>query len=532
MKPALVLLLLLFSVVPSVERTALAQLVAFPGADGAGRNALGGRGGDVYHVAHLGNSGAGSLRFGIESASGPRTIVFDVGGQINLNSELLVNNKSRITIAGQTAPGDGISLAGNRFHVKSSNNIVVRYLRVRVGGPEGTNLDAVWIEDSDDVMVDHVSASWATDETISTTHTSNRVTVQWSIIAEPLGGTGGHAYGSLINGGDYTYHHNLYMQSRSRNPRGQNTGGDSTRIDWVNNVLYNPFDRFGYGDDDISMNFVGNYAIAGPDTKESTEHLYVAGNTATKFYQRGNLMDLNRNGVLDGQDYDWDAIRDEHAQFTTRFDLPMVTTQTAADAFASVLVGAGASLVRDAADLRVVHDVLNQQGSIIPGGQDENWVGGFPPLNGGARPLDSDQDGMPDDYEDMFGLDDTDASDRNTIDPNGYTALENYLAFRAAGTSRSSILPGDYNGNGVFDAADYTVWRDQVGSSTSLANEVRSLGTVDAGDYGVWQTNFGATMLGSSSGAVRNAAVPGPAAWAIGVVGVLSLAWARRRRTS
>ncbi len=419
----------------AVVRDGNAQLVAFPGAEGAGQYAEGGRGGDVYHVTSLLDTNtAGTLRYGITSATGPRTIVFDTGGQINLNSELAVN-KSNITIAGQTAPGDGITLAGSRLRIDNASDVVVRYLRVRVGGPAGTDLDATWVSYSEDVMIDHISGSWATDETISTTHESDNVTVQWSIVGEPLGGTSGHAYGTLINGGDFTYHHNLYTQSRSRNPRIQNTGGDSTRVDFVNNVLYNPFDRFGYGDDDVSMNYVGNYAIAGSDTKESTEHLYVAGNYATKIYQSSNLMDLDRDSTFDGVDYGWAAFRDEYTPYYTRFNLPEVTTESATDALTSVLAGAGASLVRDAVDLRLVDDVMNHSGQIIPGGQDENYVGGYPTLAGGLALPDTDQDGMPDVYEDsIWYLSPTNAADRNLdMNGNGYTDLEDYLNLLAAG---------------------------------------------------------------------------------------------------
>lgn len=425
---------------------AVAQLPAFPGAEGAGMFAEGGRGGDVFVVNTLldqsgddgdGNPLTGSLRYGIISATGPRTIVFGVGGQINLGSELHMHNKSKITIAGQTAPGDGITIAGNRFHLENTSDIVMRYLRIRVGGAAGTNLDAVWVQDSSDVIVDHVSASWGTDETISATHSSNNVTVQWSMIAEPLGGTGGHSYGSLINGGDFTYHHNLYAESRSRNPRVQNTGGDSTRLDFVNNVLYNPFDRFGYGADDVSINFVGNYAIAGPDTKASTEHLYVAGNTATKIYQSDNLMDLNKNGDFDGQDLEWDAFRDAYTPYATRFDLPLVTTERATDVLASVLAGVGDSLVRDAMDLRVLNDVITHAGNIIPNSQTEDWVGGFPTLNGGAALPDTDLDGMPDVYENSISyLSATNPLDRNLdANSNGYTDLEDYLNFLASGAA-------------------------------------------------------------------------------------------------
>jgi pectinesterase len=251
-----------------------AQLLAFPGAEGVARHITGGRGGDVYKVTNLNDSGPGSLRNGLQtSPTLGRTIVFDVAGTIQLNSSLDIT-RDNITIAGQTAPAGGITLAGHRLRVSDAENVVVQFLRVRPGyNNTGADPDAIWVSGSTGVMLDHITASWGVDETVSTTHNSNNVTVQWSTISQALytGGHSegdGHSYGSLINGGAYSYHHNLYAHNKSRNPRAQSSG-NYLRLDFVNNVMFNPQDRFGYNDSDdpYDMNMVGNYAIKGPQVR-------------------------------------------------------------------------------------------------------------------------------------------------------------------------------------------------------------------------------------------------------------------------
>lgn len=489
-----------------LAQPAAAQVPAFPGAEGAGKDALGGRGGDVYHVTSLLNAGAGSLRFGLDNApiSG-RTIVFDTGGTIELTAPLTID-KPFITIAGQTAPGDGITLKGGQVVVDDTHDVVIRYIRSRMGDIGGDNKDAFGVKHSNDIIIDHVSASWSTDEVLSTTHESDEVTIQWSIISEALGGTDGHSYGSLINGGDFSYHHNLYAHNRSRNPRGQNTGSDSTRIDFVNNVLYNPYDKFGYGNDDISLNYVGNFAIAGPDTKASTDHLYVAGNFDTKIHQDGNLMDIVQNGVLQGVDLGWNAFRDDYTAFATRFDLPMVTTHSALDALTLVLDGAGSSLVRDAVDLRVVDDVWNYGGMIVGSSQSE--VGGWPTLDPGTTLLDTDKDGMPDAYENSIPyLNPIDPSDRNAdMNSNGYTDLEDYLNFLV---QPPTISNADFDGDGDVDGDDFLSLQRGYNASGGLADgDADGSGFVDAADLAIWENQYGTTGLLVAA----STAVPEPSA--------------------
>jgi hypothetical protein len=526
--------------------TAHAQLAAFPGAEGAGMFALGGRGGDVYHVTNLNDSGEGSLRFGVDNASGPRTIVFDTGGTIELGSRIRIDSPN-ITIAGQTAPGGGITLKGYHLEIVDTSDVIVRYLRVRPGdihtAPNVYEPDTLSIRGSNDVVVDHVSASWSTDENLSPTHNSDNVTVQWSMIAEALHNSnhskGNHGYGSLINGGDYSFHHNLYVHNRSRNPRPQQGGSNPTRLDFVNNVIYNPGDKYGYGAaaEEVFLNFVGNYGISGPNTAETD--LYSAGSlqpgqvAATHIYQSGNYMDLNKNGILDGQSNGLADFDGTYILEGSRYNLPIVTTQSAPDALVDVLEGVGASLVRDAVDTRIIGDVQSY-GLLGDHIDSQTEVGAWPTLDSGSPLTDTDQDGMPDEYENMIAyLNPNNAADRNLDgNSNGYTALEDYLNF-LVGFPAPGDLFGDYNDDGVVDAADYAVWRDaqEAGASSLMNRGPGNSGLVDEDDYATWRANFGMTSGGESTAAgAANLPVPEPASIVLVVLGVFCLTRFRRPR--
>ena len=405
---------------------------AFPGAEGAGRYAVGGRGGDVYHVTSLNDSGAGSLRYGLTSAVGPRTIVFDISGNIHLTSDLSIG--SNITVAGQTAPGKGIAICDRQTTI-SGSNVVVRYMRFRPGDTycPGYQPDALWVTGSENVIIDHVSASWSIDEVLSVTHGSNNVTVQWSIISEALHDSchekGNHGYGSLINGGDFSFHHNLYAHNRSRNPRpGGSTPG--TRLDFVNNVIYDPGDRFGYGDGSegspLIMNIYGNYGISGPNT--TSRDLYASNSTLGVYnhiFQGENKIDTNKNGILDGVNTGWNMFSGPENQYSVPFNIGDLRGYSADDAYFDVIVKAGASLVRDPVDVRVIDSVVNQTGDHIDSPAE---VGGWPELPVLNGPTDTDRDGMPDIWEDVKGLDAAYALDRNGYDlSQEYTNLEVYL---------------------------------------------------------------------------------------------------------
>jgi hypothetical protein len=314
-----ILLVTGFIVISFLGANAMALVPAFPGAEGFGAYALGGRGGDVYHVTNLYDNGAGSLRYGISSAGGtsstPRTIVFDVSGTIPLASAINVN-KSYITIAGQTAPGDGICIRDHRINVKASN-LVIRYIRSRLGDESLTEEDGIWIQNGSNIIMDHISASWSVDEVFScSTDTNNplltNVTVQWSIISEALNhsihGKGDHGYGALIRGchdEKFTYHHNLWAHNASRNPRPGNydstvSGGNpywddpcGLLFDFRNNVIYNwEGSRPGYDADLDSIcryNYVGNWAKAG--VNGTNGYLYSAGCKYFRAYYTGNYCD-------------------------------------------------------------------------------------------------------------------------------------------------------------------------------------------------------------------------------------------------
>ncbi len=430
----------------------LAILRAFPGAEGAGAFATGGRGGVVYHVTSLADSGNGTLRSGIENASGPTTIVFDISGTIALQSQLVIR-KPNITIAGQTAPGSGITVTGDVFSVSSSSsnhtqadNTIIRYMRFRNGQPAVNQKDAFNITAGRNVIVDHVSASWGGDENLSVTKSADNVTVQWSFNTEALNANN-HGYGSLIapetQGARYTFHHNLYANDAGRIPRaGSRNFATDFVFDYRNNVAYNWGTQGNWGgwavvggnpnEETVDFNFINNYYIAGPNTISSFyQNTALSSNFVTsRIHQSGNKIDSNRNGMLDGTDTGWNMIRGAYTQRPTPFPIfPLyaVTTETADEAYNSVLNEGGANFpARDAVDLRVIAGVLNQTGRII---SDESGVGGLPMLPVVIRPtgFDIDSDGMPNAWEIAQGLNPNNASDRNGIGAGGYTNLEIYL---------------------------------------------------------------------------------------------------------
>lgn len=407
--------------VPNVDRA-----LAFPGAAGFGAYAQGGRGGDVYHVTNLNNSGAGSLREGIDTAEGPRTIVFDVSGTIELSARLYIR-EPYLTIAGQTAPGDGITISRFGMRIIDTHDVVIRYLRLRTGDIVAAEHDTLLVYRSNNVIIDHVSASWSVDETVPTNHSSD-VTVQWSFITEGLDDShhskGPHSAGNIHYDGSLSLHHNLFAHNATRNPLVQQ------QADVVNNVIYN-WSRLGatigrYDEDPFGptyVNFQNNYYIAGPSTIKPYWFYYI--HPGAQFWPSGIYFDNNRNGVLDGTLVEpWPS---DSRTVSSRFDYPVVPTDDTLTAYARVLAEAGASLQRDAVDERLVDDVVNQTGQVIDS-QDE--VGGWPELNSTAPAPDSDRDGMSDQWEDLFDyLDPHDPSDGVLDhDGDGYTNLDDYLA--------------------------------------------------------------------------------------------------------
>ncbi|MCX7722713.1 MAG: immunoglobulin domain-containing protein [Verrucomicrobiae bacterium] len=446
---------LLFGVI--LAQQLVAQTPAFPGAEGCGRFASGGRGGDVYYVTNLNDSGPGSLRNGISTApSTGRTILFKVSGTIDLASDLTIS-KSNITIAGQTAPGDGITLRRRSLTLSRAQNVIIRHIRVRPGDVD-TNFegDAIWVYQSTNVILDHVSASWSVDECLSVTYSTN-VTVQWCMISESLNNSqhqkGAHGYGSLLRygAGALTFHHNLYQHHKNRNPR----LGDRIKLDFVNNVIYNWGDRAGYSADDSAdnpggftnyINYVGNYLIAGPSTK-TPNTAFASGTTNTVIYQSGNMIDSNKNGLLDGSNTGWGMFSGfPYTAASSRYPLPEVATDAAAVAYQRVLAFGGAWLARDAVDRRLIQTVRMQTGMIVDAvgpsdqatdyvtntinGTNYIFVRGWPVLNSAVPPVDTDNDGIPDYWEVAMGWNPA-VANNNRTNADGYTDLEWYINWLA-----------------------------------------------------------------------------------------------------
>jgi hypothetical protein len=450
--------LLIVFVTFSIPRTAV-SIPAFPGAEGFGAESAGGRGGEVLFVTNLNDSGPGSLRAAVE-ADGPRTVIFRVSGTIALKSKLAIT-KPYITIAGQTAPGDGICLKDHSLNI-SADHVIVRYIRCRPGDNAKSESDALSISSGRDIIVDHCSTSWSVDETLSasTGGQLGNVTVQWCIISESLHDSihhkGPHGYGSLIRGGwgnGYSFHHNLYAHHYARLPRPGNYNDrskdpDGFTLDFRNNVIYNWAGRAaGYNADGSNntnsitkMNFVGNYYQTGINSKGSLA--FSESTKSAKAYFSDNCM----NGGY--PDDPWSLVAfsnfsradlDAYKQ-SSPIPAPPVQTEDAITAYEWVLAEAGATLPpvpafsvravqvranRDAVDIRIVNDVKNRTGRII---NDEEEVGGWPELKSTEPPQDSDRDGMPDDWEKQYGFDPDEPADRNgDADADGYTNLEEYL---------------------------------------------------------------------------------------------------------
>ena len=422
-----------------------APYIAFPGAEGYGRFARGGRGGDVYHVTNLQDDGPGSLREGIRSATGPRTIVFDLSGTIELKSRLTVD-KSYLTIAGQSAPGDGICLKDQTFVIKKSSHIIVRYLRVRLGDknkPPDSGPDGMTTDDIDHVIFDHLSVSWGIDGNHDLRRGGN-FTLQWSIYAEALNNSlhekGQHAmlasFRDLTDG--ISIHHNLFASSRDRHPT--IAGSPKTKPDAIadfrNNAIYNLSGATNLGN--CRINVINNYYRPGPDTPADNHPLATKTETkdALKVFLVGNEFEgnaeFNRDNWAAVDFRRWNsgsylATSFEQIQVDREFDTGTAKPQTdsAIDAYDIVLKRAGASRRRDSADVRLVEGVISRTNRLIDS-QDE--VGGWPNLDSEKIPQDTDQDGMPDDWEIRFGLSPKDPTDRNgDQNRDGFTNLEEYL---------------------------------------------------------------------------------------------------------
>jgi pectate lyase len=395
---------------------------AFPGAEGYGAFTKGGRGGKTFIVTNLNDSGPGSLREAVE-AKGPRTVVFSVGGLIETTG--LSVREPYLTIAGQTAPGDGICIKkgsgnANAFDVSRTHDVILRYLRFRAGKNTGdVRCESFRISDSENVIVDHCSASWGNPETFSAAGAVDRCTVQWCIISEG-NDEQRHAFSTIIAGDRSTWHHNLFAHMLSRVPR---WGDITVECDFRNNVIYDWGHTCGYGDV-RTLNYANNYLRPGRSTTQRPPYFIVDPKIVlpASLYLDGNVM----AGKPDVSRDNWKGVKaDRIWQSQGPFPAPPVQTQKAEEAFESVLKNAGATLpTRDAVDARVVADARNGTGKII---DNENEVGGWPEYNSGNPPVCSENDGIPDEWKKARGLPLNDPAVANAVNAEGYTTLEVYL---------------------------------------------------------------------------------------------------------
>ncbi|HEX8016031.1 MAG TPA: carbohydrate-binding protein [Flavobacterium sp.] len=434
---------------------------AFPGAEGYGKYVTGGRGGKLIYVTNLNDSGAGSLRDAINQ-SGPRIVAFKVSGTIKLESELSITDN--ITIAGQTAPGGGITLRDYNVKVRG-NNIIVRYLRFRMGDVKNVENDALGGRFQNNIIVDHCSMSWSTDECVSFYQNEN-FTLQWCIISESLRnsvhGKGAHGYGGVWGGKNASFHHNLLAHHDSRNPRLGEYANDifalTDLVDIRNNVIYNWGGNSCYGGDGMNVNMVNNYWKPGPGTSKNTkERILSTGrslDTASplygiwgKYYVDGNYVDGSPRTTQDNWTYGvFSQFHGSQLPVTEankddlKIEIPHpfaeITTHAATKAYELVLDHAGANLFRDAVDKRAVDDTRSGTASIMNGGNGstngyidtQTAAGGWPELPTETAPVDTDADGMPDTWETEKGLNPANAADGNlkTLDA-GYTNIEVYI---------------------------------------------------------------------------------------------------------
>lgn len=417
-----------------------AQQLAFPGAEGFGRFTSGGRGGEVLVVTNLNDTGAGSLRAAIE-ASGTRTIIFRVAGTITLHSELRIKSND-ITIAGQTAPGDGICLKDYPLII-AADNVIIRYLRLRLGDVHKLQEDAVSCIGHKNIMIDHCSMSWGIDE-VASFYDNENATVQWCLISESLNHShhrkGDHGYGGIWGGKGASFHHNLFAHHSSRSPRfnGSRTHGEAEEevADFRNNVIYNWGENSSYGGEAGQQNLIANYYKYGPATHTTKNRIAEPYDAKGKWYVADNFV----NGFPKITADNWAGGVQGAFADSVRVDTPHpsapVTTHKAETAFELVLAHAGATRPkRDAVDQRIVKEA--RTGTATFGGtwgagsgivDSQTQVGGWPSLHSAPAPEDHDQDGMADDWEIAHSLDPANPEDRNgDLNDDGYTNLEEYL---------------------------------------------------------------------------------------------------------
>lgn len=387
------------------------QNLAFPTAEGFGQVATGGRGGLVYKVTNLNDEGEGSLRKGILK-SGPRIIVFDVSGTIELQKKLDIN-KGNLTILGQTAPGEGITLKGYPVTIKA-DNVIIRFLRFRMGDEHEVQGDALGCRDTKNVIIDHCSISWATDENASFYNNEN-FTLQWCIISEALNKSvhekGAHGYGGIWGGVKASFHHNLIANNNSRNPRfsGSSTTENSENefVDFRNNVIYNWGNNSIYGGENGNYNIVNNYFKSGPATTSSKLNRIVSPSKPYgKFYIDGNYVHGYKKITKNNWDGGVQCKNPEATQLKKTINISNnIKTSCAKKAYREVLKKVGANMFRDNVDERILLNVKEGKTTFKNGIIDsQKDVGGWPNLISAKGKTDTDEDGIPDAWENKHNL--------------------------------------------------------------------------------------------------------------------------------
>jgi len=398
--------------------SSFAQTLAFPGAEGFGKYAVGGRGGSVYHVTNLNDSGPGSFRDAVSRPN--RNIVFDVAGVIRIKSKM--SAASYLTIAGQTAPGKGITIYGDGVSFSGSNDVIVRDIRFRGSADMGRGTCTISADDAYNIIFDHVSIEWGRWDNLHIKN-SRDITLQYCLIGEAINP---QMFGALLERPDnLTIHHCLWVDNQSRNPKAK------AGVEFVNNVIYNwKSNGFvgGHSSANHHQDIINNYFIAGPNSSGSFIGMF---SETDHVYQRGNMVDLDLNGILSGRPVTNDDFLKTGATVlseASRSSLSESMIELASEAYRTVLKESGASRKRDAIDRRLVRFVksLGKKGMII---QSEEEVGGQEDHSGPAKPgdKDTDSDGIPDRWERKRRLNPADAADGSFITENGYTRLEIYL---------------------------------------------------------------------------------------------------------
>ena len=519
------------------------QTPAFPGAEGFGRYVTGGRGGKVLHVKNLNDSGYQSLRWCLQQ-QGAKTIVFDISGTIHLESSLSI--PSNTTIAGQTAPGDGICIADYPVSI-SGNNVIVRYMRFRLGnknvkkdGADGW--DGFGGFDKQDWMIDHCSVSWSIDECLSVLGNKS-TTVQWCLVAQSLVNSGhskgAHGYGGNWGGSGASFHHNLIAHHTSRTPRlgPRPTTQLDERMDMRNNVIYNWGGNGCYGGEGMTVNIVNNYYKPGPGSPTNDKGKRIAGigirtnsyvaeypayapalHLWGKYYVTGNknskYSDVTANnwqiGIINQVNAsDCDGTWTQATRDSIKLSEPMpfiyTTTHTADMAYERVLSYVGCSKSRDSFDEMIISDTrngkashtgtglssgfINTQDDNKPAGAGSDWSA-WPTLNSTEAPVDTDGDGMPDEWETANGLNPSNKNDGNTLNDEGYTMLEVYLNSLVADITAAQNEGGEPQGK-VINVGESQYSSYDISGQTSNGDwtfsggfKMNQTGTPATGNYG------------------------------------------------